>query len=317
MPTVQTPVLHMSYPSDTDGNFLFWLHLPYISAVSDPADLDFQLQIDNQTNFASPNLRTYTKGSTGGDLVDYQDGDFVKAWEVTLPWRLRNETTQTWYYRVRINDAVYDSAWTAYKTLTIRADYSNSIMEDLIDSLADENVYVKEAYSTNVAMLYKSLGKELDKLQLEYELTQDDNYVDLIRDSAIEDNFGQLIGLERTAAETATEYRFRVRTIWDAFVLNAGVEQGIKDVVRAFTGIDPLIIDNSDQYGWILGRHYLPDPNHPDLTPTIRLYSRRTKGYGISIYIYNHWALSIDAAQIEAYVNSIKPAHVKCVFIYP
>lgn len=324
MANVLAPEILPAYSTEntTVNAYTFWTALQYDSAITSPSTCGVEVQIDNQTNFASPNLMHFVANDTSSKVINFQNGDFVKAWEVKMPWRQRSRSegdtgTQTWYYRFRVNDSSNTSPWTGYQVLTIKPDYFYTNLDDMMTQLSDEHTYSKESYSSNVASLWKAFAKEYDKLKLEYLQTQDDNYIDSIRDSKLAKSFGAWAGIEKESGETATQYRYKVRKIVKAHIKYSGVEQGIRDVVKAYTAVDPLIIDNSANYGWILGRHYLKDPDYPALLPNCILYSRITKGFGFTIHIYNHWGFSLDTNVLEPQIKAIMPAHVKVTFVYP
>lgn len=331
MPTILTPVPITAYPSSIDGRFLFMWRVQFSEAVQDPSELDFQLQIDSNPNFGTVNLRQFYKNSA--DLTAYHNGNVYKAYEVVMPRRLR-ESIQTWYWRVRIHTPgeiipdgdIYEfpnfiSEWSDTQTLTILPDYRYTEAQEMLKVLADEHVYAKEASSTLFYELFIALARELDAIKLEYNLTKDDNYLLKIRDTSLHRNFGVLLNLSRGLNEEAVDYRGRVHDTFNAFIHYPGVEQGIIEVVKTFTAEEPTVVDLSTRYGWILGQHYLYDPDYPPesanaVEPVIRLVSRSMRGFGWFCRIYNSWGFAIQQPLINDLIYKIKPAHTNPVIIY-
>lgn len=314
MPKVSTPIVLSSYPSEQSDVYTFLFEVLWDESVQNPDnELAFELQIDNQLNFASPNLKEYSSSNSG--LVSFQGGRLFKAFEVPLPYRVY-DAIQTRYWRVRINKSTFVSDWSEVGILSIDKNISHVTSRELSDDLADGNAYNKSKYSSNIDILFRMFGREYDRLDLENILTRKDVGKDSARDRAFTEKFGELMSLEKSVDETYAEYRGKVLKIYRAFLLYGGLEQGIIECVKAFTGVDPLITDYSTLDGWILGLSRLFDPAFPDSPDPVIILSRDQKGFYWSLRIYNHWDLTYDRIVLQEVIYDIMPKHTKVVFFF-
>lgn len=316
MPKIATPTLIPAYSSDTEDVYIFSIALVFDSCILDPVtDLDYDVQIDVQSNFGSPNLISLRKHSPAY-LVNFQEGNTTKVFEVRLPRRIKDQSF-TWYWRARVNNGLYISDWAATQTLTVPAQTAHAIAAEAHNNLADSHFYAKEAESSYIFRLFKSGGDELDQVRLETQRSKEDTFLDSVRDSAIQNNFGELYLHLKAVTESFGDYRNRIRMLRDSFLLYPATQQGIENMVESFVVQSPLITDNSDIEGWILGQNYLFDAAHPELQPYAILYSRVSRGFGFTIRIFNSWGITYDSTVLETLVKRIMPRHAKAVFQYP
>lgn len=317
MPHVTVPITLPAYPSSSDGVWIFPWGLVFDKAIHDPATLRFQLQIDTFPTFASPNLIDVSSNSA--NIVSFQNGPIGKAIEVLLPKRTTPVTT--WYWRMRINGygyaGGYVSDWSQTNSLAVPSNQSLTKADDLFALIADSNVYMKTAKSSNVYKLFAMLGREFDDLTQETNNTQSDLSLENSRDTALQNNFGDLVELAKITTEPNVAYRWKVRELFKAFINTPGVVTGILRSVEAFVCEPPTILDSSNTAGWILPVNYIKAPTAPQLQPIIVLYSTIHKGFNWTLQIWNSWNLSYDQTVLESYVNRIKPAHTRTTFSYP
>lgn len=317
MPRVTPPIPLTAYPSSTEGVWVFPWALAFDPSIHDPADLRYQVQIDTFPTFASNNLIDVSNNSA--TIINFQNGPLGKAVEVQLPKR-QTGLTATWYWRVRYNGygyaGGYSSDWSETRQLTVPEDQTLAIASTMFDDIADSNSYSKEANSSNLYKLMQMLGREFDQLLLENSYTERDLSIDQGRDAGNDNNFSRLVQLSKITTEPNVSHRWKTRELFKSFLSSAGSVTGIKRVVKAFVGEEPTILDATTTVGWILPYHYIKDPDHPELTPIITLYSAASRGFQWTLQVWNSWNLSYDQSVLENYVNGIKPAHTKTIFSY-
>jgi hypothetical protein len=297
--------------------FAFPFALVFDKAILDPQTLRYELQIDSTPTFGSLNLIDVFSNSK--NIINYQNGPLGKAIEVQLPGRQSNAAT-TWYWRMRINGygyaGNYTSPWSQTNTLIVPANQTLGQATALFAGIADQYAYSKTANSSNIYKIMDMIARELDLLLLESTYSQRDLTLAQARDAGLSANFGTLTGLTAVATEPAVSYRWKVNQLFNAFLTVPGVLAGITQVVEAFVGEPPLILDATNTVGWILGINKIKAPAYPAVQPTIKLYSRFDKGFNWTLQIFNSWGLSYDSTVLEDYVNQIKPAHTNTVFKY-
>ncbi len=318
MPKVSAVTTMTAYPSTAEGVWVFPFALTFDPAIHAPSDLRFQVQIDTAQTFSTPNaIEVFSNSAT---LVSFQSGPLGKAVEVRLSKR-QLATATTWYWRIRINGygyaGQYISDWSTVNSFTVSQDRSIEQATEMFDNIADNVAFSKTANSSNIYKIFSMLGREFDQLLLETANSQSDLSIDTVRDAALSNNFSQLIALAKVTSEPNASHRWKTREIFKSFLNSAGTITGIRRVVKAFVGEDPVVYDATNTVGWILPNHYIKDPNHPELQPIIVLYSSLSKGFNWSLYIWNSWGLSYDTKTLENYVNKIKPAHTNTTFTYP
>lgn len=318
MPTVQTPVALAAYPSDMEGVWSFPWGLVFDKAILDPQTLRFQLQVDTFPTFSSKNLiDVYSNSAT---IVSFSNGPLGKAIALQLPKR-QTGVTSTWYWRMRINGygyaGTYVSDWSLPAILIVPQDQTISQASALFADLADAFSYSKEANSSNIYKIFEMIGRELDSTLLEANYTQRDLSLEQSRDSANQNNFSDLVELSQVATEPNSSFRWKTRELFKSFLDDPGVITGIKRVVEAFVGEPPGVLDVTNTIGWILPINFIKSPSHPEVQPTIILFSATSKGFKWTLQIFNSWNLTFDKSVLESYVNRIKPAHTKVIFNYP
>ncbi len=313
MPKIASITELGAYLTNVDDVYCFFWIQPFDSSVEAPDDdLIFELQIDTTDNFATVNLLTVTKQSA----YTFYDGDVVKAFAVKLSKR-QSDATYTHYWRIRVDSSSHTSDWSETQSLIVKQNYTKSLAQGMLDELADEFAYNKEASSTNAYVLFRTFARLLDLSKFEAELTADDNSINLARDVALQDNFGSLIEFFKSASQFWPEYRGMLKRIYDAFITYPGTEQGVKNIVSVFTGEEPTLINNPTELGWILDDYYLYDVNYPALRPNAILYDRDLKGFGFSVFAHNSWDANIDEDRLENLVSQIVPGIAKSDIEYP
>lgn len=319
MPKVNAPESTPAYPSSQEGVWNFPWGTIFDKAILDPTILRFELQIDELQTFSSPALIDVFSNSA--NIVAYANGPLGKAISVMMPKRQAG-LDQTWYWRLRINGSGgyagdYISDWSQVQTLDIPSDVSLIKAQALFADIADAFSYSKAANSSNLYKIMGMIGRELDQLNLENEYSVRDLSIDDARDTGIANNFANLIQLQQVASEPNASYRWKTRELFRTFLNHPGVIIGIDEVVEAFVGEPPDILEVSSQLGWVLPFYFIKAPGHPEIKPIIVLYSLNNKGFNWTLTIWNSWNLTFDNKVLEDYVNRIKPAHTKVTFVYP
>lgn len=304
-----------AFPSSTtEGVWTFPFGLVFDKAILEPADLNYQLQIDTAQTFSTSNLIEVTKTSTS--LVGFQEGDGVgKAFEVLLPKRTLDQDV-TWYWRLRIRHSTYLSDWTDIRSLTVRQKENISQTAAIFSALADKNAYTKEGNSTNVYKMLLQVGRELDSLLWENDQSVFDLFLDGARDSALVNNFSTYLGMPRSGLDVAAHHRWKTRKLWKAFTNVPGTVQGMIDSVTAFVAEPPTILDLTTTLGWILDQNIIKVPTHPEISPIIVIYSRPQRGYSFILNIFNSWNLTYDENVLERFILRQKPSHTQMNLSY-
>ena len=315
MPLVQAPQPLGPFPTQNEGIFSFPFGLIFDKAIWDPTKLVIQLQADTFPSFGSPNLINVY--SNGAGIVNYQQGPLGQSIDIQLPRRQMNTAT-TWYWQIRIVNygyaGGYASNWVQGSPLVVQPDQSVAIANTLQSSIADKYAYSQAANSSNTYTLLAVLGRIFDQLLLETAYSQGDLILNQARDQGIQNNFAALVQLTQTATEPNASFRWKVYQLFKAFVNYPGVVSGILQVVEAFVGEPPLVLDATNTVGWILGINAIKAPGYVLPVPTIKLYSRLDKGFNWTLNVYNSWNLTYDQNVLENYVNLIKPAHTHAIF---
>lgn len=314
MPQVQPPISLGAFPATQERIYIFPFGLTFDQAILDPSTLNYNLDIDTSTTFASANAMHLTK--TSPQLSAFQEGDGVgKAFEVIMPGRALTADV-TWYWRMRINDSKFTSAWTDTRSFVIPQRQDLDQASQLYDKLADEVAYDKESKSANTYKLALQVARELDLLLYEGDQSINDLAIDSARDTALVDNFSEYLGLKRTASDVAANHRWRTRKLWKAFVNYPGSQQGLVDSITAFVAEPPAIQDLTSTRGWILSQNFIKVPAHPEVQPTCILYARPQRGYSFVLTIFNSWNLTYDSNVMERFIRRQKPAHTQMTLAY-
>lgn len=304
-----------AFPSATlDSVWTLPFGLTFDQAILDPSALNYDLHVDTSTNFASPNAVRVTKTSSG--LVNFQEGNGVgKAFEIAMPGRaLRGDVV--WYWRVRINSGAFLSPWSDVRAFTVPQRQDLAQAQQAYDRLADGNSYDKEANSANTYKVVLQVGRELDLLLWENQQSTWDLYLDSARDAALVNNFSSYLGLQRSAADVASNHRWRTKRLWKAFTNYPGTLQGLLDSVMAFVAEPPAVADITSTQGWILDQNYIGIPGNNSVSPVIVIYARPQRGNAFSLTIFNSWNLAYDQRVIERFIKRMKPAHAQMTLQY-
>lgn len=315
MPNIQAPTALGAFPSSSSERvWIFPFGLVFDSAILDPTKLNYDLYIDTAPTFAGPNALHLTKTSAG--LVNFQEGTGIgKAFEVQMPGRALTGDI-TWYWQLRINDGIFTSPWTPIRSFVVRQRQDLVQTQQMFNNLADENSYDKANNSSNVYKLLLQVGREADLLLLESAQAVSDLVLDTVRDTALYSNFAAYLGLIQNGTETAANYRWKTRALWQTFTKQPGTLAGLINTIEAFTAEPPVVIDITKSRGWILDQYFINVPSNPTIAPSIVIYDRPSMGHTFNLNIWNSWNLSFDTKVLESYINKQKPAHAKMNLTY-
>lgn len=314
MPTIQAPTALGAFPSSTDRVWTLPFGLNWDPAILDPAALNYDLYVDTAQTFSSPNALHLTK--TSASLTGFQEGAGIgKAFEVRLPGRSLTADV-TWYWKLRINTGTFISDWTPVRSFVVKQRQDVAQTQEMFDNLADENSYDKANNSSNVYKLLLQIGRESDLLRLESAQAVSDLVIDTARDTALYGNFAAYLGLIQNGTETSSNYRWKIRTLWQAFTQKPGTLTGLVNTIEAFTAEPPVVIDITKSRGWILDQYFISAPSNPEIAPTIVIYDRPSMGHTFNLVIWNSWNLSFDTDVLENYIKKQKPAHAKMNLSY-
>jgi hypothetical protein len=273
-------------------------------------------------------------GTDAGTASAYHTGS--GTWELLTVTRTISSNANCLAVKLVLNDpegtgekiAYYDDAiftgveylaslFTPTQTFTIKKNITKETTDTIFETVADANVYPKEAKSTNVYQILKTYSKELDQINFENELTKDDRLIDKCRDEVFYENFGYLYGLKKAVTQTPTEYREQIRAIHKVFLNYSGTTYGLKQLVKIFTGEEPDVVNVALIPGLVVGDTYYSDPSY-SLPPTLFLRTKDTssKSY-LQLFIFNSWNLVFNKVVMEDLVKRLLPAFTKVDFIYP
>lgn len=266
---IDVPVELAFYRTNTDGVYVF--HWGFQEAYINPNILspgfDFDLEIDTVTTFDSGNLQTFNKTTA----LTYQNGAVRKGAAIMVAAR-EDKTEQTWYWRVRTRVGLSTSNWSVVAQFTILEKFEVEESENLLNNLPDYHVYgkgdLKRAVSDRMSKLYKicnMYGREFDQTKLEDILTATNNYIALVRDEQIYQNFGILFNYVKPQIQTSVEYRNALRNLILAS-LAGGTFSAIRSVVKAFTGVTPVLGTIVERNEFFLNTILETPPEAPDGT---------------------------------------------------
>src|ERR1035437_5390941 len=100
------PVDLRFYRTTQDGVYVFWWGFDSAFITPALATAGFDLELDTNLSFASPNLVTFTQLTA----ITYQNGNVKKGFAVPVAARI-DGIEQTWYARVRTHTPSFISAW--------------------------------------------------------------------------------------------------------------------------------------------------------------------------------------------------------------
>lgn len=301
------------------------------------SQLDFRVQVDSSTNFDSVNLKEYTKSTAN----KFNTGINVYSMEVPVPKRNYNKDLD-FYWRVRHElDAVSMSTLSNYCTYSDFSLIKNKgieIADEMHLKLSDENVYTKDENSTNIYSLFRNYGHHLDASEFELKRCKELNDIDNVKESELQDSFGRIMDFSKPDSMSFAEYRKFLKDLFEIYS-HSGTLFSIREVVKAFTGAYPEIVEGREKYGWIIydtrrdptispfptpplpfdyrdpSAHFFPindlDAYTDFLVPKRTPFSKAEKSSTIYIRVKNPFLLNLNNDHIAAAVYKLKPAHAK------
>jgi hypothetical protein len=142
--------------------------------------------------------------------------------------RLQAESLRM-YWRVRGTYVGAATAWTSsFYDIPAAIDQSTRIASL---ALLPDPLYSKDAAS-NIYKIHDAFAKELDTYNREAQLVNNDIYVDTVRDSSIDDNFGVLTGIGRPSGMSRLDYREIVGAFMSA-IRRAPTVSSVNEMVMA------------------------------------------------------------------------------------
>lgn len=347
---VPSPIFPRSYLGTSQNSYVFFWTLACcedcLGGLPAPIDqYDYELCIDTDPNFNSPNLRCFTGADTvtgfgiggfGDDgfgiggfaggargLVGFTQGQLITAYEIAFPIRAEDQTIQ-YYWRVKVLSQTLESPWT--DTQTFERDWSkkNETTNRIYTTYPDENVYIKDTDSTYTHLIAKEHSRQVEELQFEALRSKRDIYLGSVRDESLYNNFGSLYNFSQRT-QTLQEYREQLIQLMKAYE-TSGTYQAIIDIVKIFTCRIPVITEIKDLTGWRIFAPADPEPNRPhyyikdSINPTLRIiintYSKAEKAHAFMITIDNLFGVTIDTDLLEELILQLMPAETKAEFIF-
>lgn len=241
------------YRTSQDGIYVFWWGFDSAFISPSLSSAGFDLELDTSPLFNTPNLVTWTELTA----ITYQNGNVRKGFAVPVAARI-NDTTQTWYARVRTHTPSLTSDWSAVLTWTIPPSVQQSDAEALMKSLPDYHVYGEgdllkpvDQRNTNLWVVEEMYGNQLDKAFYASFLTQTNNYIDLAVDEVLYVNFGIMFEFPKPNSMQYVDYRWILMNLYLA-ALVGGTNQAVIDIIQSFTGVPPAINNVRDFNNFIL-----------------------------------------------------------------
>lgn len=296
--------------------------------------LDYKVQVDSSPNFNTPNLLEYTKETA----LQYQEGVFVKAFEVGVPSRHSQMEMEHWWRAKHETDGASFALSSEYSEPTrfvTKKDQTLDISKRMIDALPDGNAYTKEVYSSKVYLLFRQFANEFDDLLFENQRTKDDISILLSRESKIRSTYGVLFDFDKPDSVTHAEYKRLLELMKNAYGV-AGSKEAINSMIKALTGATPDLQEFRNRYSWILHEdrqfpyveppadyandpdqhYYILAPGEDRERPTATLFSREEKSFSLIMRIKNPFCLNLDRGLIRQVVDVLKPAHSKIYIVF-
>ena len=246
-PAQGIPIDLRFYRTSQDSVYTFWFG--FDPAFITPAlfSAGFDLQLDTDPSFTSPNLVTWTQLTA----ITYQNGNVRKGLTVPVAARI-DRVEQTWYAQVRTHTPTFISAWSVPLTWTIPQKTEQQYAENLMESLPDAHVYGKEDLlkppsqrNSNLYIVEDMYGNQLDKVWYENFLTQTDNYVDMCRDEFLQQNFGVLFNFPKSNSLQFVDYRWILMNLFQVSLVGS-TNEAIILTIQSFTGVPPNITNIRD-----------------------------------------------------------------------
>lgn len=347
VPTVLNP---RSYLGTSENAYVFFWTLACcddcLGGLPAPiAEYDYELCIDTDPNFNSPNLRCFTGADTvtgfgiggfgedgfgiggfaGGTrgLVGFTKGQLVTAYEIAFPIRAEAQTIQ-YYWRVKVLSQTLESPWTDTQTFVRDSSQKNETTNRIYTAYPDENVYTKDTDSTYTFLVAKEHSRQVEEMQFEALRAKRDIYLTEVRDEALYDNFGALYNFSQST-QTLQEYREQLIQLIGAYE-TSGTYQALIDIVKVFTCRTPKIVEIKDLTGWRIfspsdpepsrPHYYIHDTSHPSLTIIISTYSKAEKAHAFMLTVDNIFGLNIDENLLKELILKLMPAETKAEFIF-
>jgi hypothetical protein len=348
--SVLTPLNPRSYLGASENAYVFLWTLQCCTTCvgGSPAPFnqyDFELCIDTDPTFSSPNLRCFNGmdavtgfgiggfgddgfgigGFTGGarGLVGYSKGQLVISYEVAFPIRAEDQTIP-YYWRVRVLSATLESPWTDTQTLTRDDSLKTDITNRIFATYPDENVYTKDVNSTYVYILAKEYARQIEEMSFESIRAKRDIYLESVRDESLYNNFGILYSFS-PRNQTLQEYREQLIQLKDAYEYS-GTISAVNKIVKAFTCREPDIIQIKDLTGWRIfsktdpepnrPHYYIRDPLNPTLSPIVTIYSKAEKAHAFILTVHNTFGLAIDQDYLRQLIIQLIPADSKVELVF-
>ncbi|MGH7974968.1 MAG: hypothetical protein ACREBR_05555 [bacterium] len=241
------------YRTSQDGVYVFWWGFDPAFITTSLISADFDLELDTDISFTSPNLVTFNKLTA----ITFQNGNVRKGFAVPVAAR-QNNIVQTWYARVRTHTPAIISDWSVILTWTIPMSVQQLDAERLMNSLPDFHVYGKgdllkplNQRNTNLWQVEYMYGNQLDQVYYINYLTQTNNFVSMAVDEVLVSNFGVLFNFPKPESMQYVDYRWILMNAYLASLVG-GTNQAVILLGQAFTGVVPAINNIRDINNFIL-----------------------------------------------------------------
>lgn len=256
------PINLQFYRTSQDSVYTFYWTFQQTDISSTLESFDYQLELDTDPNFGSPNLVSFTSS----EVITYQDGNVWKGYTVPVAARI-DGIVQTWYARVRVVSGSNIGNWSAVLIWTIPQKWQLQEATALMEYLPDYHVYGKgdllkpvNERNTNLWQVENMYANQLDKALYEIFLTKTDNFIALCRDEFLYQDFGILFNYPKPSIQTFVEYRETLKQLILGS-LNGSTLEPIFGVIQTFTGVFPLIQNIRDLDDFFLNLIQQGTPN--------------------------------------------------------
>ncbi len=323
---------------------LYWaLPIP-VFQVSDDVDFEVELREGDIVSL-------FDKDSD--DIIEYQDGKFVKAIAVDIGERDYEERKFQWRVRTIFKDenvyGIWKSDWSDYNEFVLYARNDLRETERLFEELADGNIYDKDILKLsledrekyNIWNIVRYLTLAIEEENWDLERKQLDIDFNEMRDKALSEFSNFHLRMEKKdKEETWSEFRYALLKIKNAFVDWSGRYTAIRGIVEAFTGIEPEINPIKKNPGWVLGdfgsRSFVLTQNYDysidengnankiktkSLTGTHKedvLFHRNTYAFAVAIVVFDPFELLNEEGKevLERLIKLIVQKHIRVYFEY-
>lgn len=202
------------------------------------------------------------------NVQNFQNGNVAKGYQIQVPSRTAHPK-ETLYARVRtLGTTIPVSSFSATLQFNLMDRYDLTVADNLIDDLADINVYPKDVTKLpedqRKTLLWKIMlmyGKEFDRAWFNTELTRTDLYLALTRDEQLFDHWGTFFNFIKPVTMQYVDYRLCLRALVIAALEGSSIA-AIIQVARAFTGVNPDIFtirSIADFFLTTLQEQFFPD----------------------------------------------------------